>query len=159
MWLDLAFLYNLWLSITVFRPLTFTVILIWLNLDLSFYSWFYVCHFWVLLLCSPFPALFSLSCSPLNKLNLYPLTFLQNLVLVVSLGIKLLLLTESYYFIISRTEVLKPCKHGLPLFTDIYVTVSSLLYLYLMPHQTILPFFSFNSHAYVKGFQRIKPDF
>lgn len=106
-----------------------------------------------------FAALFSFSCSPLNKLNLYPLVFLQHLVLVVSLRIKLLVLTESYYFIISRTEVLKPCKHGLPLFTDIYVTMSSLLYLYLMPHQAILPFFSFNSHEYVKGFQRIKLDF
>lgn len=107
----------------------------------------FCCFVLLFLLCSPFPAL------------LYPLTFLQNLVLAVSLGIKLLLLTESYYFIISRTEVLKPRKHGLPLFTDIYVTASSLLYLYLMPHQAMLPFFSINSHAYIKGFQRIKPDF
>lgn len=60
MWLDLSFLYNLLLSTTVFRPLIFTVILIWLNLDLSFYYWFYVCHFWVLLLCS-FPALLLIS--------------------------------------------------------------------------------------------------
>ena len=59
-----------------------------------------------------FAALFSFSRSPLNKLNLYPLRLLPTLVLVVSLGIKLILLTQNYYFIISRTEVLNLCKHA-----------------------------------------------
>ena len=59
-----------------------------------------------------FAALFSFSHSPLNKLNLYPLRLLPTLVLVVSLGIKLILLTQNYYFIISRTEVLNLYKHA-----------------------------------------------